>query len=56
MIGGDEDDCNTEQEDVIPGGNDKPSEETWPSNNGAPTNLTKIPDVDVPSSKDLGGD
>lgn len=49
-----DEDCELD-EDVIPGDNDKPSDETWPSTN-APVNLTRIPDADVPTGKDLGGD
>ena len=52
---GDEDDCDYEQEGVIPGDNDKPSQETWPGTN-APVNLTKIPDNLIPTGPDLGGD
>lgn len=58
MIGweDDEDEIFGQDEDRIPGDNDKPSEERWPSNNNAPTNLTKVPSADTPTSKDLGGD
>jgi hypothetical protein len=56
MIGEDDEDTNQEQEDVIPGDNDKQSEEKWPSNADAPTNLTIVPAADTPISKDLGGD
>lgn len=54
-FGGDEDDCELD-EDLIPGDNDKQSDEKWPSNNDAPVNLTKLPSTDTPSSKDMGGD
>lgn len=57
-LGGEEDDelDLPLDEDLIPGDNDKQSDEKWPSNNDAPVNLTRIPDADVPSSKDMGGD
>lgn len=42
--------------DLIPGDNSLPSDESQPSNKDAPDNLTQISDVDLPSSKDLGGD
>lgn len=42
--------------DLIPGDNSLPSPESQPSVPGAPINLTQIPTVDLPSSKDLGGD
>jgi len=54
-LGGDEDDCELD-EDLIPGDNDKQSDEKWPSNSDAPTNLTKVPSADTPTSKDMGGD
>ena len=59
---GDEDDDQLEDEtfgqdeDRIPGDNDKPSAEKWPGNPDAPVNLVKVPDNLLPSSKDLGGD
>lgn len=43
-------------EDVIPGDNDRQSDEKWPSNKDAPTNLTRVPSSDTPTSKDMGGD
>jgi hypothetical protein len=56
-FGGDEDDCDwQEDENTIPGDNDKQSDEKWPSNKDAPTNMTIVPQTDTPASKDLGGD
>lgn len=55
MFEGEEDEA-PEQEDIIPGDNDKPSDEKLPSNNDAPINLNQINPPDVPSSKDMGGD
>lgn len=58
-LGGDEDEdqnYDDNEADLIPGDNSLPSSESQPSNPDAPINLTQIPDVDLPSSKDLGGD
>lgn len=52
----DDEDCFGLDEDLIPGDNDKQSDESWPSNPDAPTNLTRMPVVDQPTGKDLGGD
>lgn len=53
--GGDDDEEELCNEDVIPGDNDKPSEEKQPGTD-APVNLTKIPASDLPTSEDLGGE
>lgn len=45
-----------EQEDIIPGDNDRQSNETWPGYPNAPVNLTRLPDNLLPKSLDIGGD
>lgn len=48
------DEYDWDTEDLIPGDNDKPSDEEYYPN--GPANLVSIPADQLPSSKDLGGD
>ena len=53
--GGEDANYDDNEADLIPGDNSLPSPESHPSAPGAPINLTKIPDEDLPTSPDLGG-